>query len=76
MLHPPNLSFFSKPQLDIGSIKIICAEIVLESMVYWKEGKRLNNSKYIVNKILGSGGFGVTYKITEAKTNRLFALKP
>ncbi|MDJ0569873.1 MAG: serine/threonine-protein kinase, partial [Pleurocapsa sp. MO_192.B19] len=44
-------------------------------MVYWKEGKRLNNSKYIVNKILGSGGFGVTYKITEAKINRLFALK-
>ena len=44
-------------------------------MVYWKEGKSLNNGKYIVNEILGSGGFGVTYKITEAKTNRLFALK-
>ena len=44
-------------------------------MVYWKAGKKLNNGKYIVNEILGSGGFGVTYKITEAKTNRLFALK-
>jgi eukaryotic-like serine/threonine-protein kinase len=44
-------------------------------MVYWQAGERLNNNKYIVNEILGSGGFGVTYKITEAKTNRLFTLK-
>jgi formylglycine-generating enzyme required for sulfatase activity len=44
-------------------------------MVYWQAGTRLNNDKYIVNEILGSGGFGVTYKITETKTNRLFALK-
>jgi len=44
-------------------------------MVYWQAGTRLNNNKYIVNEILGSGGFGVTYKITEAKTDRLFALK-
>ncbi|GAB4551628.1 MAG: hypothetical protein Tsb0014_45800 [Pleurocapsa sp.] len=44
-------------------------------MVYWQAGKKLNNSKYIVNEILGSGGFGVTYKITEVRTNRLYALK-
>ena len=43
--------------------------------VYWKTGQKLNNGKYIVNEILGSGGFGVTYKITEAKTDKLFALK-
>ena len=44
-------------------------------MVYWKVGKKLNHDKYIVNEILGSGGFGVTYKITEVRTKRLFALK-
>lgn len=44
-------------------------------MVYWKAGEKLNNDKYIVDEILGSGGFGVTYKITEVRTKKLFALK-
>ena len=44
-------------------------------MFYWKAGQQLNHGKYIVNEILGSGGFGVTYKITEVRTERLFALK-
>ena len=44
-------------------------------MVYWKAEKKLNNGKYIVKDILGSGGFGITYKITEAQTNKLFCLK-
>jgi formylglycine-generating enzyme required for sulfatase activity/tRNA A-37 threonylcarbamoyl transferase component Bud32 len=44
-------------------------------MVYWKEGDQLNNGKYLVEQLLGSGGFGVTYRIRETRTNKLFALK-
>jgi formylglycine-generating enzyme required for sulfatase activity/tRNA A-37 threonylcarbamoyl transferase component Bud32 len=44
-------------------------------MVYWKEGEELNSGKYLVEQLLGSGGFGVTYRIRETRTNKLFALK-
>ncbi|MEY2856161.1 MAG: hypothetical protein RLZZ74_470, partial [Cyanobacteriota bacterium] len=44
-------------------------------MVYWKEGDELNSGKYLVEQLLGSGGFGVTYRIRETRTNKLFALK-
>ncbi|MEM8719709.1 MAG: WG repeat-containing protein [Cyanobacteria bacterium P01_G01_bin.39] len=44
-------------------------------MHYWEQGDELNNGKYVVEKLLGSGGFGVTYKIKHTRNNRLFALK-
>ena len=44
-------------------------------MGYWKQGDELNNGKFVVEQLLGSGGFGVTYKIRQTKTNKLFALK-
>ena len=44
-------------------------------MVYWKEGDELNNGKFVVEELLGSGGFGVTYRIRQTRTNKLFALK-
>jgi formylglycine-generating enzyme required for sulfatase activity/tRNA A-37 threonylcarbamoyl transferase component Bud32 len=44
-------------------------------MFIWQPGKRLNNGKYVVEDILGSGGFGVTYKVTETRSNRLLAIK-
>lgn len=44
-------------------------------MGYWKAGDELNQGKFVVEELLGSGGFGVTYKIRQAKTNKLFALK-
>jgi formylglycine-generating enzyme required for sulfatase activity/tRNA A-37 threonylcarbamoyl transferase component Bud32 len=44
-------------------------------MVYWKEGEKLNSGKYLVEQLLGSGGFGVTYRIRETRSNKLFALK-
>jgi eukaryotic-like serine/threonine-protein kinase len=44
-------------------------------MRYWQKGQRLNNEKYIVEQLLGSGGYGVTYKVRDAKTNQFFAIK-
>ncbi len=44
-------------------------------MRYWDKGDELNNGKFIVEQLLGSGGFGVTYKIKRTRTNKLFALK-
>ena len=38
-------------------------------MGYWKAGDELNNGKFVVDELLGSGGFGVTYKIRQTKTN-------
>lgn len=42
---------------------------------YWQPGTRINNDKYIVEQILGSGGFGITYKVRESRTNKQFAIK-
>ena len=44
-------------------------------MSYWKKGKELNQGKYIVEQLLGFGGFGVTYKVKQTRTNKIFALK-
>ena len=44
-------------------------------MQYWQQGTRINNNKYIVEQILGSGGFGITYKVKESRTNKQFAIK-
>jgi eukaryotic-like serine/threonine-protein kinase len=44
-------------------------------MRYWKKGQHLNNGKYTVEQLLGSGGYGVTYKVRDTKTSELFAIK-
>ena len=46
-----------------------------QRMSYWQLGKQLNNGKFVVERILGSGGFGVTYKIKDIGLNRFFAVK-
>jgi serine/threonine protein kinase len=44
-------------------------------MVYWEKGKKLNGGKYIVEEILGSGGFGVNYKVIKTRNQEIFVIK-
>lgn len=44
-------------------------------MQYWQQGHQLNDEKYIVEQLLGSGGFGVTYKVKQSRSNKPFAIK-
>jgi serine/threonine protein kinase len=42
---------------------------------HWQQGKELDRGQYIVEKYLGSGGFGVTYQVKEQRSGKLFTLK-
>ncbi len=44
-------------------------------MRYWQPGQHLNKRKFIVEKLLGGGGYGVTYQVRDTRTNKLFAIK-
>lgn len=41
----------------------------------WKLNQRLQNGRFIIQKVLGGGGFGITYTVVEQHTGKLFALK-
>ncbi|MFB2920394.1 serine/threonine protein kinase [Aerosakkonema funiforme] len=41
----------------------------------WAAGQRLQNGKYIIEKILGQGGFGITYKALHTKLNQPVVIK-
>jgi serine/threonine protein kinase len=44
-------------------------------MQLWTPKQPLKNGRFIVQKVIGGGGFGVTYSVVEQKTNKLFAIK-
>ncbi|MBD1938591.1 serine/threonine-protein kinase [Microcoleus sp. FACHB-68] len=44
-------------------------------MSYWTPGQKLQNGKYIIADIIGSGGFGITYRAKEQPAGRILALK-
>jgi serine/threonine protein kinase len=44
-------------------------------MKLWQPHQQLNNGRFIIHKILGNGGFGVTYSVREKATSKLFVLK-
>ena len=44
-------------------------------MHYWQRGKHLNSGKYIVEELLGGGGYGITYKVKNASNNKVYAIK-
>ena len=44
-------------------------------MKYWKSGKQLQNGKYIIQDLLGIGGFGTTYRALEQASHQLVAIK-
>lgn len=44
-------------------------------MQLWIPNQPLQNGRFIIQKILGSGGFGVTYSAIEYDTGKLFVIK-
>jgi len=44
-------------------------------MQHWKKGQQLHEGKYLIEEILGGGGFGVTYRAQNRKEGKLVAIK-
>ncbi|MEG4035823.1 serine/threonine-protein kinase [Microcoleus sp. w1-18aA5] len=44
-------------------------------MRHWPPGQQLQNGKYIIEAILGGGGFGVTYRAQNPKEGKVVAIK-
>jgi eukaryotic-like serine/threonine-protein kinase len=44
-------------------------------MQLWQPNQPLQNGRFIIEKVLGSGGFGITYSALEQRTGKLFVLK-
>ena len=43
--------------------------------MYWKPNQKLENGKYIIENVIGSGGFGITSKVKETASRKLIAIK-
>ena len=44
-------------------------------MSYWKVGNTIQRGRYVIDKVLGAGGAGITYRAKETKSNRVVAIK-
>jgi serine/threonine protein kinase len=44
-------------------------------MKLWTLNQKLDNGRFIIQKVLGEGGFGVTYSVQEQSTGKLFVIK-
>jgi eukaryotic-like serine/threonine-protein kinase len=44
-------------------------------MKLWQANQCVNNGRFIIQTVLGSGGFGVTYSVREVFTNKIFVIK-
>ena len=44
-------------------------------MRHWPPGQQLHQGKYLIEAILGGGGFGVTYRAQNRKEGKLVAIK-
>ncbi len=45
------------------------------AMRHWPPGQQIHNGKYIIEAILGGGGFGVTYRAQNPKEDKVVAIK-
>jgi serine/threonine-protein kinase len=41
----------------------------------WVTGQKLQNGKYIIQQVLGQGGFGITYQALQVNLNRSVVIK-
>ncbi|BAY24236.1 serine/threonine kinase [Calothrix sp. NIES-2100] len=44
-------------------------------MLLWTPNQSLQNGRFIVQKVLGGGGYGITYSAIEQSTGKLFVIK-
>ncbi|KOP26206.1 protein kinase [Hapalosiphon sp. MRB220] len=44
-------------------------------MQYWQPNQSLKNGRFTVQKILGGGGYGVTYSAIDNSTSKIIAIK-
>ncbi|WP_347566357.1 hypothetical protein [Scytonema sp. UIC 10036] len=44
-------------------------------MKLWTPNQPLQNGRFIIQKVLGGGGFGITYSAIEQRTGKIVVLK-
>ena len=44
-------------------------------MSYWKTGQLIQRGKYVIEKVLGAGGAGITYRAKDVNTTEVVAIK-
>ncbi|MDH6098019.1 serine/threonine-protein kinase [Anabaenopsis sp. FSS-46] len=44
-------------------------------MIIWQPGQLINNGRLTIEQVLGSGGFGITYKAKDTRSGEIFAIK-
>lgn len=44
-------------------------------MIYWKKGQIIQKGKYVIDKVLGTGGAGITYRAKDVQTGGVVAIK-
>jgi formylglycine-generating enzyme required for sulfatase activity/tRNA A-37 threonylcarbamoyl transferase component Bud32 len=44
-------------------------------MQVWQNNQEIKNGRFIVQKVLGSGGFGITYLVVEQQTKKPYVIK-
>lgn len=48
---------------------------IVFKMIYWKTGQTIQKGKYVIDKVLGAGGAGITYRATRKRTGQIIAVK-
>jgi formylglycine-generating enzyme required for sulfatase activity/tRNA A-37 threonylcarbamoyl transferase component Bud32 len=44
-------------------------------MQVWQNNQEIKNGRFLIQQVLGAGGFGITYLVTEQQTNKPYVIK-